>query len=88
VLNGILWILRTRVPWQDLTRRFPPYQTCHRRYQASVRAGVLDRVLFALADDCRDRGHLDLSEYLVDGRWCWSSSRQVASASPAKSTQV
>jgi transposase len=33
VLNGILWILRTGAPWKDLPQRYPPYQTCHRRFQ-------------------------------------------------------
>lgn len=32
VLNGILWILRTGAPWRDLPERYPPYQTCHRRF--------------------------------------------------------
>lgn len=26
VLNGILYILRTGVPWADLPERYPPYQ--------------------------------------------------------------
>jgi transposase len=67
VLNGILWILKTGAPWHDLPDRYPPYQTCHRRYQAWVRAGVLDRLLFALAEDVRTRGGLDLSECFIDG---------------------
>lgn len=33
VLNGILWILRTGAQWADLPGRYPPYQTCHRRFQ-------------------------------------------------------
>ena len=33
VLNGVLWVLRTGAPWRDLPRRYPPYQTCHRRSQ-------------------------------------------------------
>jgi transposase len=33
VINGILWILRTGAPWKDLPERYPPYQTCHRRFQ-------------------------------------------------------
>src|SRR4249920_2045964 len=33
VLNGVLWILRTGAPWHDLPRRYPPYQTCHRRFR-------------------------------------------------------
>lgn len=34
VLNGILWSLKTGAHWGDLPRRYPLYQTCHRRYQA------------------------------------------------------
>ena len=34
VLNGVLWVLRTGAPWADLPRRYPPYQTCHRRFQS------------------------------------------------------
>ena len=32
VLNGVLWILRSGARWCDLPERFPPYQTCHRRF--------------------------------------------------------
>ncbi len=35
VLGGILWVLRTGAPWNDLPERYPPYQTCHRRFQRS-----------------------------------------------------
>ena len=66
VLNGVLWILRTGAPWHDMPSRFPPYQTCHRRFQDWVRAGVFRQVLEALAEDLRSRGELDLSECFVD----------------------
>ena len=33
VLNGLLWVLRTGALWRDLPERYPPYQTCHRRFQ-------------------------------------------------------
>ena len=49
VLNGILWILRTGAPWADLPHRYPSYQTCHRRFQQWVRAGVLRSILETLA---------------------------------------
>jgi len=39
VLNGVLWILRTGAPWHDLPNRYPPYQTCHRRFQHWQRSG-------------------------------------------------
>ena len=46
VLNGILWILRTGAQWKDLPERYPPYQTCHRRFQHWVRSGVFERLLY------------------------------------------
>src|ERR1700675_2113687 len=66
VLNGVLWVLRTGAPWHDLPDRYPPYQTCHRRFQQWQRDGTLDRLLHALAEDLRARGKLDLSETFID----------------------
>jgi transposase len=57
VLNGILWILRTVVPWADMPSRYPPYSTCFRRFQSWVEDEVLQRVLQTLADDLVERGN-------------------------------
>lgn len=67
VLNGVLWILRSGARWQDLPDRFPPYQTCHRRFQEWVKDGRLRKVLETLAQDLLERGNLDLSETFIDG---------------------
>jgi transposase len=67
VLNGILWILRTGAPWADLPRRYPPYQTCHDRFQKWERGGVLDAILAALARDLQEHGKIDLTEAFIDG---------------------
>jgi len=67
VLNAILYILRTGAPWADLPERYPPYQTCHRRFQQWVRSGVMRGVLEALAEDLRVRGGFDLGEAFIDG---------------------
>jgi len=67
VLNGILSILRTGAPWADLPDRYPSYQTCHRRFQHWVRAGLLRRLLEILAQALHDEGHLDLQEAFIDG---------------------
>jgi transposase len=67
VWNGILWILRTGAPWHDLPGRYPPYQTCHRRFQEYCHNGAFEKVLHALAEDLRERGGLDLSESFIDG---------------------
>ena len=61
VLNGVLWVLHTGAPWHDLPPRYPPYQTCHRRFQQWQRTGVLRRVLHRLAEDSREGGKLELS---------------------------
>ncbi|HEY6264797.1 MAG TPA: IS5 family transposase [Candidatus Acidoferrum sp.] len=66
VLNGVFWVLRTGAPWHDLPSRYPPYQTCHRRFQSWQRSGLLTRLLQKLAEDLRDRGKLDLSESFID----------------------
>ncbi len=66
VLNGVFWILRTGAPWHDLPARYPPYQTCHRRFRQWQRSGLLTKLLQKLAEDLRDRGKLDLSEAFID----------------------
>ncbi|MGC1383721.1 MAG: IS5 family transposase [Candidatus Acidiferrales bacterium] len=66
VLNGVFWVLRTGAPWHDRPRRYPPYQTCHRRFQQWQRTGLLTKLLQKLAEDLRDRGKLDLSESFID----------------------
>ncbi|MGA9063457.1 MAG: transposase [Terracidiphilus sp.] len=65
-LNGVLWILRTGAPWQDLPRRYGSYQTCLRRFQQWQRSGVLDGILWALCEDLLARGQLGLDETCVD----------------------
>lgn len=67
VLNGILWILRTGAPWQDLPERYGNYRTVHRRFQSWVENKALESVLLALAQDLKDRGGIDVSECFVDG---------------------
>src|SRR4028118_1971187 len=60
VLNGILWILRTGAPWKDRPERYPPYQTCHRRFQSWTEAEVMPAVLERLAYDLHAQGDIDV----------------------------
>ena len=50
VLDGILWVLRTGAPWRDLPEKYPPYQTCHRRFQQWALDGTLEKVQTALTE--------------------------------------
>jgi transposase len=80
VMSGILSILRSGARWQDLPGRFPPYQTCHRRFQQWVKDGTLRRVLEALAEGLRarrprpdgvlHRRHLRRGEKRGAAGWC------------------
>ena len=83
VLNGILWILRTGAPWADLPERYPPYQTCHRRFQHWVRDGTLERVLRTLAADLAARGKLDLREAFIDGTFAGAKKGALVSGKPS-----
>ena len=80
VLDGVLWVLKTGAQWNELPDKYPPYQTCHRRFQEWVRAGVLAELLRALAQDMEARGGISLEECFIDGTfslalkkgpWCW-----------------
>ncbi|MBE7464211.1 MAG: transposase [Planctomycetes bacterium] len=67
VIIGILWVLRTGAPWEDLPGRYPPDQTCQHRFQEWVKAGAMEKVLCALATHLNQRGGIDLSESFIDG---------------------
>ena len=88
VFNGILWILRTGAPWHDLPDRYPPYQTCHRRFQQWQRDGTLTRLLHALAEDLRARGKLDLSETFIDASFSSAKKGALLSARLAEEKAV
>jgi transposase len=82
VLDGILWILRTGAQWADLPDRYPPYQTCHRRFQRWVREGTFERVLEAFALDLKERGKLDLSECFIDGTFVVAKKGRMRGTAP------
>jgi transposase len=80
--NGILWILRTGAPWQDLPERYGAYQTAHRRFQHWRKQGVVEAVLRGLARDLHERGGLDLSECFLDGSFAAPKKGALALAKP------
>ena len=61
MLNGMLWVLRTGAPWRDLPKAYGSWKSVHNRFLRWSKAGVLELVLEALAEDADD-------EYLlIDG---------------------
>ena len=83
VLNGILWILRTGAPWSEMPDRYPPYQTCHRRFQQWRKAGVMDRLVDVLTRDLERRGEVDMSECFIDGSFSAAKKGAPGSARPS-----
>ena len=79
VLDGVLWIMRTGAPWKDLPPRYPPYQTCHRRFQEWVANDTFEAVLAALAKDLLERGGIDVSEGFIDGTFAGAKKGGLAS---------
>lgn len=81
VLNGVLWVLRTGAPWKDLPERYPPYQTCHRRFQRWTEKGILTRVLAGLRKDLCTRGGIEDVEAYIDGTYVPAKKGATASES-------
>jgi transposase len=83
ILDAVLWILRTGAPWKDLPERYPPYQTCHRRYQQWCRDGTIERVLHALAEHLYKRGGIDITEAFIDGTFAGAKKGASPSGKPS-----
>ena len=67
-LTGILFVLRTGIPWQMLPREMGcgSGSTCWRRLVRWQRAGVWRRLHALLLAELRQRGQLDLARAVVD----------------------
>src|SRR5579875_2743218 len=79
VLHGVLWVLGTGAQWRELPEKYPPFQTCHRRFQQWIRSGKLEEALRLLAEHLRERGKLNLEEAFVDATF--ASAKKGASPS-------
>lgn len=66
VLNGVLWGLGTGAQWRELPEKYPPFQTCHRRFHQWIRTGKLEEALHLLARRLYEQGKLNLEEAFVD----------------------
>jgi len=66
VLHGVLWVLGTGAQWRELPEKYPPFQTCHRRFQQWIRSGKLEEALRLLATHLHEHGKLNLEEAFVD----------------------
>ena len=67
-LTGILFVLKTGIPWEDLPQEMGcgSGMTCWRRLRDWNEAGVWERLHQVLLDELQDAGELDWSRAVVD----------------------
>ncbi|GGZ63067.1 DDE transposase [Streptomyces inusitatus] len=70
VINGILFRLRTRVPWRDLPEHFGPWKTVHERHRRWSANGTWDRIFAAVLVGADAEGRIDWSMVSVDSTSC------------------
>ena len=68
VLTGILFVLKTGIPWEDLPQEMGcgSGRTCWRRLRDWNEAGVWERLHQMLLDELQDAEQLDWSRAVVD----------------------
>jgi transposase len=67
MINGILWVLRTGVPWRDLHERYGPWQTVYDHFRSWRKQGVYGRILQALHIRLDRQGKIDWDLWCIDG---------------------
>ena len=50
VINGILYALRTGIPWRDMPEQYGPWSTIYNRFNRWSKAGIWDKVFDAILD--------------------------------------
>jgi len=80
VLNGVLWILGSGAQWPEMPAKYPPYQTCHRRFQQWVGEGKFVQALRLLVKHLHERGKLHLDEAFVDATFASAKKGALPSA--------
>nr|WP_267882025.1 MULTISPECIES: IS5 family transposase [Streptomyces] len=66
VVNGILFRLRTGIPWRELPTRFGSWKTVYERHRRWSADGTWERMLRAVQADAEAEGRIDWSMVSVD----------------------
>jgi transposase len=64
MLNGMLWIAKTGVPWRDLPERFGPWQTVYSRFRRWSESDIFKDLFKMLSNDA------DMQDLSVDSTSC------------------
>lgn len=67
VINGILFVLRTGIPWKDLPAEFGKHKTVYNRFRRWARSGLWQRIFESIIDRMLKDGEIDFELWCVDG---------------------
>ena len=67
VLNGILWILRTGAPWEDLPARYGARSTCNDRLRIWQADGTWNKILQSIQSQQDHEGNVVWIDCSIDG---------------------
>ncbi|MFD1127655.1 IS5 family transposase [Paenibacillus provencensis] len=51
MLNGMLWVIRSGVPWRDLPEYYGSWSSVHSRFRRWEKTGIFDRMLEVLSTE-------------------------------------
>ncbi|MGW1501188.1 IS5 family transposase [Streptomyces mirabilis] len=86
VINGILFRIRTGVPWRDLPERFGNWKTIYERHRRWSADGTWDRILQSIQADADAHGRIDWSMVSVDSTSC--RAHQHAAGAPRRAPRI
>lgn len=55
VLDGMIWVTRTRSSWREMPEEFGKWETAYRRYRLWLDQGLWQRITEALREECCNR---------------------------------
>ncbi|MCQ8774812.1 IS5 family transposase [Streptomyces telluris] len=86
VINGILFRLRTGIPWRDIPARFGNWKTVHDRHRRWSADGTWEKILRSVQADADAEGRIDWSVVSVDSTVC--RAHQHATGAPHQSARI
>ena len=54
VFNAILWVLESGAKWRYVPQEFGNWNSIYHKFRSWIEAGVFEKILKSLVDDCRE----------------------------------
>ncbi len=80
-VHGVLWVLRSGMPWADMPERYGKYKSVHKRFSRWAAKGVWDKVFADLLDD-RENRYLMMDSSIVRAHQQAASARKKGPRTP------